>query len=1323
MAVRALRRGVVALVIALTAPGALFAGYLFSAHNPPEPGVPQTPRSYIVQLKDSVRDPGVAAERHAANRHARLTHVYRSAIKGYAAIMTPGEARNVARDPVVANVAADQAITTEGEFPSSAIPDRLHRIFAADTTEVACEGKGTPDPKVNANFDIDCVDDFRVDADIAVLDAAVDEVSDIDIVSRVDCVHPDNPYGDPEATYVPPPADPEDPHYKLWHPNSKLNEEHESTEYGCLENSGEPGDLSGYDDDGFDGSSHGTATGYRAAAIDNGSNTVGVAPGARIWSVKVLDPGLYPEVSLPQYFVPGNVPIAAYSFDEGSGSVVHDSIGSHDGTVDGATWSEAGKYGSALHFDGTDDLVSIADAADLDLTRSFSLEAWVRPDEESSAWQPLISKATTGENASGYLLLAQGAEPLPEGYISSAGATSGVGGEAALPEEEWSHIVLQSDLTQLRLYVDGELESTEPAIAVKATEADLEIGHTASVNGHYFEGMIDEVRIYDVPIAEHRIASDAESPVATPSPVAAYSFDEGEGGAVEDSAGGHDGEIEGATWTEEGVNGYGLRFDGSDDLVSIADAAALDLTDAFTLEAWVRPDDESGEWQPLISKATTGSNASGYTLLSNGNDVPQAYVADSGSVDGVSGQAALNPEEWAHLAVTYDGADLRLYVNGELEATESAIAAGENSAPLEIGHTESLGGRYFEGLIDEVRIYDVALSQRLVENDRDTVIDFDPDLGMANVIAGVDWVNEHADQIEVANMSLGCKLPWEGPGDEPVPQFKPCSGASGQALNAAIDATIEKGVVFVAAAGNNPVNTSVIAAPQNNPNVIVTSIVNDCDGLPSQGSEVETCLGPGAYDDIKAWNSAFGPNVRMAAPFPGGITSGATPHVTGAAAVLTSRCNPEDAEDVRLIADTLIAEGNTAGRAEGGWDDTSGDGHKESLLDVSNEEVFDPIMINTETEEGEEPGPEACKWRSRPAQSDVNSDGRSDLVVLDPGGEVNVFTGTVSGFDLANPKGSLELDPALLDGDGDYIIDVSDVTGDRYADLVAVGSEGDVYVHPGAADGTFGEGVKALDTNPPVMAGGLHEPIAVADVTGDGRADLVFEAHTWDNIFVAPGESDGTFGTPVSEIEVDSAFLDNEGHYYLGVADVTGDGYADLVSMDTAGGVYLFEGAEDGLLGAATEAASADPIMDDGEGEEPIGLGDTNGDGRADLLTLDGETLKLYLGQADGSFAEPLQPYEGELDSNLLDGAGLELVGLLDYSRDGLADLVALSEAGEIVTYEAELSYETVSFGEPVSQGGEFTSTRDSASGQEFVWEKPLLRRAGCSQSGCEWSP
>jgi len=209
-----------------------------------------------------------------------------------------------------------------------------------------------------------------------------------------------------------------------------------------------------------------------------------------------------------------DAPVAAYSFDEGSGETVEDSAGDHDGTIEGASWASVGKYGSALEFDGENDLVSIADAADLDLTASFTLEAWVRP-ESTANWRAVLSKGEVIEESNaGYLLLARGEGGKARGY--AAGTTvKAVTAPTELPIETWSHLAFTSDGTTMRLYIDGTEVASSEATAAKATAADLEIGHWPSLNT-YFNGLIDEVRIYDEALSESAIQVDRDNRVQAP---------------------------------------------------------------------------------------------------------------------------------------------------------------------------------------------------------------------------------------------------------------------------------------------------------------------------------------------------------------------------------------------------------------------------------------------------------------------------------------------------------------------------------------------------------------------------------------------------------------------------------------------------------------------------------------------------------------------------------------------------------------------------------------------------------------------------------------
>ncbi|HWM62732.1 MAG TPA: FG-GAP-like repeat-containing protein [Solirubrobacterales bacterium] len=606
-------------------------------------------------------------------------------------------------------------------------------------------------------------------------------------------------------------------------------------------------------------------------------------------------------------------------------------------------------------------------------------------------------------------------------------------------------------------------------------------------------------------------------------------------------------------------------------------------------------------------------------------------------------------------------------------------------------------------------------------------------LGTAHVIAGLDWIAAQGSEIDVANMSIGCAKKGHPEVEEVVDPDATCDATI---IDEAIGGVIDNGVVVVAAAGNQPRDTAVVV-PRSNPDVLAVSLIADYDGKPGgEDLSPHICDGFEQLDDWRQGNRSYGLLVDISTALPCGGTSGASASTSGIAATLASQCDPDSREDVEFIIDTLMAEGDTGEIAEGGWKDDSGDGWKEPVVNVSDEEVFDPVMLHTSNPElDEEPDPDGCEWRSHQAESDVDSDGRADLVTIDSDGDANVFAGEVDGYDTANPTTSLsgEVDSALIDAEGHYAIDTADVTGDRHADLVTAKSGVGVFVHPGKADGSFGAGVKSKDgTALTLDGGGTVEPIAVADVTGEGRADLI--ATLGALILTFPGNTDGTFGNAINTGQnLNSALLDAEGHYFLDVVDVTGEElndteapidyndrgtHADLVTMNSDGTVRVYKGKADGKFEAAVSAATIDPIMDDGEGAEPVGLGDVDRDRRADLLTLEGETLKLYKGKADGTFAASSEPYEGGVDSSLMDTEGEELIGLLDYSRDGLSDLVSVDEEGQILTYTAQRD---ATFAAPVAQAGTLPSVRHDSSGHEFVSERPFLRRAGCSLQGCFW--
>ncbi|HEX5525622.1 MAG TPA: S8 family serine peptidase [Solirubrobacterales bacterium] len=204
----------------------------------------------------------------------------------------------------------------------------------------------------------------------------------------------------------------------------------------------------------------------------------------------------------------------------------------------------------------------------------------------------------------------------------------------------------------------------------------------------------------------------------------------------------------------------------------------------------------------------------------------------------------------------------------------------------------------------------------------------------SQVIAGIDWVTAHANEIEVANLSLGGNGTW--------PEVRE-----------AIEGAVKAGVVVVAAAGNSN-GDSKNFTPAFVPSAITVSAIADYDGKPG-GKAAPTCANYG-LDDQRATFSNYGSVIDVTAPGvcilstePGntyGVKSGtsmASPLVAGAAALLAAKNNPNSAENVEEIRNTLRATGNY------GWVDTSGDGVKEPLLDVSNESVYSLVSAPTVT--------------------------------------------------------------------------------------------------------------------------------------------------------------------------------------------------------------------------------------------------------------------------------------------------------------------------------------------------------------------------------------
>ncbi|MBI2327901.1 prepilin-type N-terminal cleavage/methylation domain-containing protein [Candidatus Curtissbacteria bacterium] len=205
----------------------------------------------------------------------------------------------------------------------------------------------------------------------------------------------------------------------------------------------------------------------------------------------------------------------------------------------------------------------------------------------------------------------------------------------------------------------------------------------------------------------------------SPSQVAWWKFDEGSGPNAADSSGnGNAGTlINNPTWTT-GRIGQALSFNGTTNYVSAPDSPSLSVTgNTITLAAWIKPS-RTGANEQVVGKWGAGQDSYQFRINSNNgcNSTTNriTFRVESNS-NCVLSNTALTAGPWWHVVGTYDGANLKIYINGELDATAALITnLTDKTGSFSVGRNDD--GNYFQGVVDDVRIYNSALTAAEITN-------------------------------------------------------------------------------------------------------------------------------------------------------------------------------------------------------------------------------------------------------------------------------------------------------------------------------------------------------------------------------------------------------------------------------------------------------------------------------------------------------------------------------------------------------------------------------------------------------------------------------
>ncbi len=214
---------------------------------------------------------------------------------------------------------------------------------------------------------------------------------------------------------------------------------------------------------------------------------------------------------------------------------------------------------------------------------------------------------------------------------------------------------------------------------------------------------------------------------APPTPaglVAGWAFNESLGTSVNDVSGnGNNATLQnGPTWTP-GKYGGGLRFDGVNDFLTAPSSPSLNFSgSAMTLSMWINPLAGGGDQVPF-AKFWSGSMSSPYYqygLELDGGTTPHFYLGSAGGLTGASMGSQLALGQWSHLAIVFNGTSARFYVNGNLVSSPSLAGSITARDSLLYMAADLRPSQFFNGSLDDVRVYNRAESPAEVVNDLNT---------------------------------------------------------------------------------------------------------------------------------------------------------------------------------------------------------------------------------------------------------------------------------------------------------------------------------------------------------------------------------------------------------------------------------------------------------------------------------------------------------------------------------------------------------------------------------------------------------------------------
>lgn len=369
-----------------------------------------------------------------------------------------------------------------------------------------------------------------------------------------------------------------------------------------------------------------------------------------------------------------------------------DPVGDNNGTRNGGTYV-IGQTGDAFAFSGGSDSVTVAPSSSLGLT-GFTVSAWVELSGLPSGWATIVEHDRWNSDWYGLWKSANGNKFH---FRWSPGGSADFRG--SIGSGIWYHVVGTYSNGMVSLYLNGSLDSTVTSNSPPVAEtAGLRIGQNMD-GGEEFPGTIADVRVYSYALSAAEVANLYTSTGL----VGQWTFDNDVAPSVYDSVSANNGTLSGGTYVSEDGS-EALSFNGSTDHVDVPGTAMLGAT-SVSISAWVRLSNLANGWATIVEHDRWNSNWYGLWKSADGKMFHFRW-SPTGSADF---QSTILANTWYHVVGTYSNGTARLYLNGNLDFVTTGSAPVAEIGGLRIGQNLD-GGEGFPGMIDDVRIYNYALS-------------------------------------------------------------------------------------------------------------------------------------------------------------------------------------------------------------------------------------------------------------------------------------------------------------------------------------------------------------------------------------------------------------------------------------------------------------------------------------------------------------------------------------------------------------------------------------------------------------------------------------